>query len=319
MGEVETITINGKEYSSYREACERLGLNYNTVAVARRRKGKTWKEMILEYAEKQPRQVTYRGVTYKSTAELCEAYNLNYGVLITNKNALGLTVEEAVDYALSKKVFIDGVYYDSYAQACKALDININSVVKFVQKHKEYSMVDAIIRFKNLPKTDSGKFTAWGFTYRGVEYSSMSDACRKLGYNLSEARAIKNRTKKSNSEVLDIMAKKCAMRTGGTYNGVPFKSLSDVCVQEGVPASSVVVAMKTENLSVEDAVAKVREQINNKDFDAVIYGGKTYSSIDELAQVLNVNHDMLKTYMGYGYSCSDAIAILQREKTMFAK
>lgn len=317
MGEVETITINGKEYASYKEACDSLGLNYNTVAVARRRKGKTWEEMILEYAEKQPRQVTYRGVTYKSTAELCDAYNINYGVLITNKNALGLTVEEAVDYALSKKVLIDGVYYDSYAQACKLLDLNINSVVKFVQKHKEYNMVDAIIRFKNLPKTDSGKLTAWGFTYHGVEYSSMSDACRKLGYNLSEVRAIKNRTQKSNNEVLDIMTKKYGMRVGGTYNGVPFNSLSDVCEKEGVPVSSVVVAMKTENLSVEEAIAKVWSKTHKEDSTAIEFGGKIYSSADELARIVGVDSNMLKTYVGYGYSYADAIATLQREKTMF--
>ena len=32
------IKINGHIYSSYREVCQNLGLNYNTLAVARRRK-----------------------------------------------------------------------------------------------------------------------------------------------------------------------------------------------------------------------------------------------------------------------------------------
>lgn len=314
------IIINGNKYASYREACDSLGLNYNTIAVARRRKGKTWEEMILEYSEKQPREVVYKGVSYKSTVELCEAYGINYGVLITNKNTLGLTVEEALDYALSKKVLIDGVAYDSYAQACKLLGININSVVKFCQKHKEYSMVDAIIRFKNLPKTDTGKLTAWGFEYQGRDYASLADACRKLGYSLSEARAIKNRTQYDNCGVLDALAEKYGSRTGGTYNGVPFTSLSELCKEEGVPLSSVIIAMREDSLSVEEAIGKVKDRDTlSRGANLIMYNGEMYASLDELSDSVGVDTELLKTYASYGYSYTDAINTLLREKTVLSR
>lgn len=314
---MEDIIINGNKYASYKEACDSLGLNYNTIAVARRRKGKSWEDMILEYAEKQPRQIVFRGVSYKSTVELCEAYGVNYGVLITNKNTLGLTVEEALDYALSKRVIIDGEAYDSYAQACKTLGININSVVKFRQKHKEYSMVDAIIRFKNLPRTESGKLTAWGFTYQGTEYSSLADACRKLGYNLNEARAIKNKTHADNSKVLDILADRVGTRIEGSYNGVPFSSLTELCKERGVPVSSVIIAMRESDLSVEDALSRVEERNHTPVNSSVImYNGELYSSPEELSKAVGVDAEMLKTYASYGYSYTDAIHTLLREKNI---
>ena len=205
----KTIEIAGRKYTSYHDACSSMGLNYNTLAVARRRQKMSWEEIILEYLNNPPREIIYRDVRYKSVAQLCECYHLNYKVFNTNKNSYHLTVQETADYMLSRKIVIDDLYYDSYAHACRYLGINYNSITKYLQKHPDCTWEEAIIRFKNMPsRSGDSRKTAWSFTYNGVTYESLTDACRKFGYSLSQARSIKHQYCCSNQEVLDRLALK---------------------------------------------------------------------------------------------------------------
>ena len=204
------IKINGHIYSSYREVCQNLGLNYNTLAVARRRKNMSWEEIILEYYQKgSPRQILYRGVTYQSAVQLCECYNVTYSVFILTKNNLGLTAQETMDYMLSRKVLIDGVYYNSYTEACNCLNISYNSVVKYHARHKELSTEEVILYFKNLPMTaDGSRRNVWAFEYKGVRYESLADACRKCGYSLTYARSVKRQYGYSNEDTMKFLERK---------------------------------------------------------------------------------------------------------------
>lgn len=97
-----TISLNGKEFGSVKEACDFYGISYNTVN-ARIAKGYPLKSAIkMERIENSGKNVVINGVTYSSIKEACQAFKISPSI-VYQRIRCGWSVEEALTMPMRRK------------------------------------------------------------------------------------------------------------------------------------------------------------------------------------------------------------------------
>lgn len=182
---LDVYTINGVEYSSIKEACTCIGINYNTV-IKRLSRGWSFDEAFgIVHRNKRGgvgKPLVIKGIRFNSRLEAAEHYGVDISSLYTRVN-LGWSVEEALGIKDRKRKGLKSITvgentYESIASACRDLGVDrglvncrlkngwsIDEAFGIVERQKRYSVVVG-----------------------GKNYNSISEACRDLGVHYQTVR-----------------------------------------------------------------------------------------------------------------------------------
>lgn len=127
------VVIRGVHYESQKEAAEALGVHPCTIQ-------KALNEGRLEAVglfDNNRVPVTIRGVRYSSMTAAAKAFGINQSVVRRAANEGRLeTVGLGRNASTKRKVWVDGVEYESQAAAARAMDVSAHALQWMLIKHR---------------------------------------------------------------------------------------------------------------------------------------------------------------------------------------
>lgn len=262
------ITYHGVKYPSLPQCCEELGINPISVRLYMEKNGVSSTRAITHYIKsKKQRIFAFRGKEYNSFTECCLAYGLNPKIVRSaayrTKSSLPETLEKNVSHmegcvpqestendensgnkVISKKrhrakepFFYEGEKYVSLGQCCEIYGINETSVrARAWRIHCTWE--EAVKHFIEKSNADELKKI---FVYKGKEYQSVAECCRKYDVRAASARNRASSTGCSIEEALDHFIKKkiVTKKNEFVFRNKSYETLEECCEVYGVNANSV--------------------------------------------------------------------------------
>lgn len=262
------ITYHGVKYPSLPQCCEELGINPISVRLYMEKNGVSSTRAITHYIKsKKQRIFAFRGKEYNSFTECCLAYGLNPKIVRSaayrTKSSLPETLEKNVSHmegcvpqestgndensgnkVISKKrhrakepFFYDGEKYVSLGQCCEIYGINETSVrARAWRIHCTWE--EAVKHFIEKSNADELKKI---FVYKGKEYQSVAECCRKYDVRAASVRNRASSTGCSIEEALDHFIKKkiVTKKNEFVFRNKSYETLEECCEVYGVNANSV--------------------------------------------------------------------------------
>ena len=262
------ITYHGVKYPSLPQCCEELGINPISVRLYMEKNGVSSTRAITHYIKsKKQRIFAFRGKEYNSFTECCLAYGLNPKIVRSaayrTKSSLPETLEKNVSHmegcvpqestendensgnkVISKKrhrakepFFYEGEKYVSLGQCCEIYGINETSVrARAWRIHCTWE--EAVKHFIEKSNADELKKI---FVYKGKEYQSVAECCRKYDVRAASVRNRASSTGCSIEEALDHFIKKKIVTKKNEFvvRNKSYETLEECCEVYGVNANSV--------------------------------------------------------------------------------
>ena len=262
------ITYHGVKYPSLPQCCEELGINPISVRLYMEKNGVSSTRAITHYIKsKKQRIFAFRGKEYNSFTECCLAYGLNPKIVRSaayrTKSSLPETLEKNVSHmegcvpqestgndensgnkVISKKrhrakepFFYEGEKYVSLGQCCEIYGINETSVrARAWRIHCTWE--EAAKHFIEKSNADELKKI---FVYKGKEYQSVAECCRKYDVRAASVRNRASSTGCSIEEALDHFIKKkiVTKKNEFVFRNKSYETLKECCEVYGVNANSV--------------------------------------------------------------------------------
>ena len=262
------ITYHGVKYPSLPQCCEELGINPISVRLYMEKNGVSSTRAITHYIKsKKQRIFAFRGKEYNSFTECCLAYGLNPKIVRSaayrTKSSLPETLEKNVSHmegcvpqestgndensgnkVISKKrhrakepFFYEGEKYVSLGQCCEIYGINETSVrTRAWRIH--CTGAEAVKHFIEKSNADELKKI---FVYKGKEYQSVAECCRKYDVRAASVRNRASSTGCSIEEALDHFIKKkiVTKKNEFVFRNKIYETLEECCEVYGVNANSV--------------------------------------------------------------------------------
>ena len=262
------ITYHGVKYPSLPQCCEELGINPISVRLYMEKNGVSSTRAITHYIKsKKQRIFAFRGKEYNSFTECCLAYELNPKIVRSaayrTKSSLPETLEKNVSHmegcvpqestgndensgnkVISKKrhrakepFFYEGEKYVSLGQCCEIYGINETSVrARAWRIHCTWE--EAVKHFIEKSNADELKKI---FVYKGKEYQSVAECCRKYDVRAASVRNRASSTGCSIEEALDHFIKKkiVTKKNEFVFRNKIYETLEECCEVYGVNANSV--------------------------------------------------------------------------------
>lgn len=262
------ITYHGVKYPSLPQCCEELGINPISVRLYMEKNGVSSTRAITHYIKsKKQRIFAFRGKEYNSFTECCLAYGLNPKIVRSaayrTKSSLPETLEKNVSHmegcvpqestgndensgnkVISKKrhrakepFFYEGEKYVSLGQCCEIYGINETSVrARAWRIHCTWE--EAVKHFIEKSNADELKKI---FVYKGKEYQSVAECCRKYDVRAASVRNRASSTGCSIEEALDHFVKKkiVTKKNEFVFRNKSYETLEECCEVYGVNANSV--------------------------------------------------------------------------------
>ena len=262
------ITYHGVKYPSLPQCCEELGINPISVRLYMEKNGVSSTRAITHYIKsKKQRIFAFRGKEYNSFTECCLAYGLNPKIVRSaayrTKSSLPETLEKNVSHmegcvpqestgndensgnkVISKKrhrakepFFYEGEKYVSLGQCCEIYGINETSVrARAWRIHCTWE--EAVKHFVEKSNADELKKI---FVYKGKEYQSVAECCRKYDVRAASVRNRASSTGCSIEEALDHFIKKkiVTKKNEFVFRNKSYETLEECCEVYGVNANSV--------------------------------------------------------------------------------
>lgn len=262
------ITYHGAKYPSLPQCCEELGINPISVRLYMEKNGVSSTRAITHYIKsKKQRIFAFRGKEYNSFTECCLAYGLNPKIVRSaayrTKSSLPETLEKNVSHmegcvpqestendensgnkVISKKrhrakepFFYEGEKYVSLGQCCEIYGINETSVrARAWRIHCTWE--EAAKHFIEKSNADELKKI---FVYKGKEYQSVAECCRKYDVRAASVRNRASSTGCSIEEALDHFIKKkiVTKKEEFVFRNKIYETLEECCEVYGVNANSV--------------------------------------------------------------------------------
>lgn len=262
------ITYHGVKYPSLPQCCEELGINSISVRLYMEKNGVSSTRAITHYIKsKKQRIFAFRGKEYNSFTECCLAYGLNPKIVRSaayrTKSSLPETLEKNVSHmegcvpqestgndensgnkVISKKrhrakepFFYEGEKYVSLGQCCEIYGINETSVrARAWRIHCTWE--EAVKHFVEKSNADELKKI---FVYKGKEYQSVAECCRKYDVRAASVRNRASSTGCSIEEALDHFIKKkiVTKKNEFVFRNKSYETLEECCEVYGVNANSV--------------------------------------------------------------------------------
>lgn len=262
------ITYHGVKYPSLPQCCEELGINPISVRLYMEKNGVSSTRAITHYIKsKKQRIFAFRGKEYNSFTECCLAYGLNPKIVRSaayrTKSSLPETLEKNVSHmegcvpqestgndensgnkVISKKrhrakepFFYEGEKYVSLGQCCEIYGINETSVrTRAWRIHCTWE--EAVKHFIEKSNADELKKI---FVYKGKEYQSVAECCRKYDVRAASVRNRASSTGCSIEEALDHFIKKkiVTKKNEFVFRNKIYETLEECCEVYGVNANSV--------------------------------------------------------------------------------
>ena len=262
------ITYHGVKYPSLPQCCEELGINPISVRLYMEKNGVSSTRAITHYIKsKKQRIFAFRGKEYNSFTECCLAYDLNPKIVRSaayrTKSSLPETLEKNVSHmegcvpqestgndensgnkVISKKrhrakepFFYEGEKYVSLGQCCEIYRINETSVrARAWRIHCTWE--EAVKHFIEKSNADELKKI---FVYKGKEYQSVAECCRKYDVRAASVRNRASSTGCSIEEALDHFIKKkiVTKKNEFVFRNKIYETLEECCEVYGVNANSV--------------------------------------------------------------------------------
>lgn len=262
------ITYHGVKYPSLPQCCEELGINPISVRLYMEKNGVSSTRAITHYIKsKKQRIFAFRGKEYNSFTECCLAYGLNPKIVRSaayrTKSSLPETLEKNVSHmegcvpqestendensgnkVISKKrhrakepFFYEGEKYVSLGQCCEIYGINETSVLARAWRiHCTWE--EAVKHFIEKSNADELKKI---FVYKGKEYQSVAECCRKYDVRAASVRNRASSTGCSIEEALDHFIKKkiVTKKNEFVFRNKSYETLEECCEVYGVNANSV--------------------------------------------------------------------------------
>lgn len=262
------ITYHGVKYPSLPQCCEELGINPISVRLYMEKNGVSSTRAITHYIKsKKQRIFAFRGKEYNSFTECCLAYDLNPKIVRSaayrTKSSLPETLEKNVSHmegcvpqestgndensgnkVISKKrhrakepFFYEGEKYVSLGQCCEIYGINETSVrARAWRIHCTWE--EAVKHFIEKSNADELKKI---FVYKGKEYQSVAECCRKYDVRAASVRNRASSTGCSIEEALDHFIKKkiVTKKNEFVFRNKSYETLKECCEVYGVNANSV--------------------------------------------------------------------------------
>lgn len=303
------ITYHGVKYPSLPQCCEELGINPISVRLYMDNNGVSSTRAITHYIKsKERRAFTFRGKEYKNFAECCLAYGLkpkSVSSAVFKENRSHAEVLEKIvshvegcipqevmekkeitgNYVIPKKrhrakeaFFYEREKYISLGQCCEIYGINESSVrARAWRTHCTWE--DAVKHF--IEKSSVNKLKKI-FVYKGKEYQSVAECCRK--YDVRAA-SVRNRTSSkgcSLEEALDhFIMKKKEIKNGFVFRDKSYATMEECCKAYGVSASSVSSRKYRLGCSIEESLEhfiKNKEMIEKR-IQKFTFRGREYPSL----------------------------------------
>lgn len=262
------ITYHGVKYPSLPQCCEDLEINPISVRLYMEKNGVSSTRAITHYIKsKKQRIFAFRGKEYNSFTECCLAYGLNPKIVRSaayrTKSSLPETLEKNVSHmegcvpqestendensgnkVISKKrhrakepFFYEGEKYVSLGQCCEIYGINETSVrARAWRIHCTWE--EAVKHFIEKSNADELKKI---FVYKGKEYQSVAECCRKYDVRAASVRNRASSTGCSIEEALDHFIKKkiVTKKNEFVFRNKSYETLEECCEVYGVNANSV--------------------------------------------------------------------------------
>lgn len=262
------ITYHGVKYPSLPQCCEDLEINPISVRLYMEKNGVSSTRAITHYIKsKKQRIFAFRGKEYNSFTECCLAYGLNPKIIRSaayrTKSSLPETLEKNVSHmegcvpqestendensgnkVISKKrhrakepFFYEGEKYVSLGQCCEIYGINETSVrARAWRIHCTWE--EAVKHFIEKSNADELKKI---FVYKGKEYQSVAECCRKYDVRAASVRNRASSTGCSIEEALDHFIKKkiVTKKNEFVFRNKSYETLEECCEVYGVNANSV--------------------------------------------------------------------------------
>lgn len=262
------ITYHGVKYPSLPQCCEELGINPISVRLYMEKNGVSSTRAITHYIKsKKQRIFAFRGKEYNSFTECCLAYDLKPKIVRSaayrTKSSLPETLEKNVSHmegcvpqestgndensgnkVISKKrhrakepFFYEGEKYVSLGQCCEIYGINETSVrARAWRIHCTWE--EAVKHFIEKSNADELKKI---FVYKGKEYQSVAECCRKYDVRAASVRNRASSTGCSIEEALDHFIKKkiVTKKNEFVFRNKIYETLEECCEVYGVNANSV--------------------------------------------------------------------------------
>lgn len=149
------VEYNGIEYKSKKEACERLGIKYNTVSNMTR-DGYSFTEAlnyILKSGVYRPHEkVEYKGVRYRSAKSACRELGINYDMYKKLKKKYPEAEFEKIVSMISnkiesKKFYFGGTYFKGIVYFCSLVGCTCEALGGYRKNHNEMSTEDAVTNY----------------------------------------------------------------------------------------------------------------------------------------------------------------------------
>ena len=262
------ITYHGVKYPSLPQCCEELGINPISVRLYMEKNGVSSTRAITHYIKSKKKRIfAFRGKEYNSFTECCLAYGLNPKIVRSaayrTKSSLPETLEKNVSHmegcvpqestgndensgnkVISKKrrrakepFFYEGEKYVSLGQCCEIYGINETSVrARAWRIHCTWE--EAVKHFIEKSNADELKKI---FVYKGKEYQSVAECCRKYDVRAASVRNRASSTGCSIEEALDHFIKKkiVTKKNEFVFRNKIYETLEECCEVYGVNANSV--------------------------------------------------------------------------------
>jgi hypothetical protein len=210
-----------------------------------------------------------------------------------------MTIEEFAN-AISTKIWertrgvtVFGVKYSTLVAACLAHKVNVNSILRRMERENE-TAEQAIIAIKKFGE---------GITVFGVNYPNLKAACRVYKVNRGSVASRLEQQGESPEQAITALIK---YAEGVTVCGVKYRSLHDACLAHKVIAKSVARRMEREHETAEQAIAAVKKLA-----EGVTVFGTNYPSIPAACRAHKVNAGSVASRMEQqGESLEQAITAL---------
>ena len=321
----DEITVNGKTFKSFSEACRYYNLNYSMVW-NRLNKGWTIEEafgLIEKEFHHHRKEITLNGKTFNSIIEATKYYNLNTN-LVQKRLSRGWTNEEAFGLVKRKgkrkygnkrkQITIEGRTFNSINEAVKYYNLNYNKV--WSRLNKGWTIEEAFELVQRKRKYgDQREITVGGKTF-----TSIAEAARY--YNIDNIK-INNRLNRgwSIEEAFELVKKENNKGKKGkpiTLEGKTFDSIAEACRYYNLALSTVNARLNKGGWTNEEAFGLVERNCINKG-KPITVEGKKFNSIKEASEYYNINYSLALGRLKRNWIPEEAFELVERKKECFNK
>ena len=306
------ITLEGKTFSTIKEAAEYYNLDYVKIR-NRLHIGWTLEEAFeLVFRNNSCNSIIVDGKTFNSIREATEYYNLDYNTVFVRLKR-GWSIEEAFELIdrndTYKLITVEGKTFESVAEACRYY--NLDYAVVIYRLNNSWSIEEAfeLIDRKRKQIEVKGK----EITVEGKTFNSIKEAAKYYNLALGTVNARLNRGW-SIEEAFGLVERKNESFKPITVNGKTFKSIAEACRYYNLDYKTVLQRFCNygHGWSIEEAFGLVERKEKPRKGNEVILEGKTFPTIKEACKYYNLNYNTVYSRLVDGWSVEEAFGLVSR-------